>query len=126
MTPEMPLKQKVFAIVAALLFLALIFNLVRRRRLKIEYSWLWIATGCSMIVFIWHYDWLVWLTSAIGAVTSTSTLFVLALFFLAVVNLHYSVRISEMSTRIKDLAQETALVQHELARLKAEKQSSEG
>lgn len=103
----------------ALLFLLLIFDLVRRRRLKIEYSWLWIATGCSIVVLIWRYDWLVWLTGAIGAVTSTSTLFLLALFFLAVVNLHYSVRISEMSTRIKDLAQETALLQNELKRLKS-------
>ena len=71
-----------------------------------------------MVVFIWRYDWLLWLTDTIGAVTSTTTLFVLAIFFLAVVNLHYSVRISEMSTRIKDLAQETALLQHELARMK--------
>jgi hypothetical protein len=33
------------------------------------------------------------------------------------------VRISEMSVRIKDLAQETALMQHELAKLKARKQA---
>ena len=126
MTPDLPLKQKVFAIIAALLFLALIFNLVRRRRLQIEYSWLWIATGLSMIVLIWRYDWLVLLTTAIGAVTSTTTLFLLAIFFLAVVNLHYSVRISEMSTRIKDLAQETALLQHDLAKLKAGGKPPEG
>lgn len=79
-----------------------------------------------MIVFIWRYDWLVLLTTAIGAVTSTTTLFLLAIFFLAVVNLHYSVRISEMSTRIKDLAQETALLQHDLAKLKAGGRPPEG
>ena len=109
--------------IVAVLFLALIVDMVRRRRLKIEYSWLWIATGASTVVLIWRYDWLVWLTNIIGAVSSTSTLFLLALFFLAVVNLHYSVRISEMSTRIKDLAQETALLQHDLAKIRGEKPS---
>ena len=38
-------QQKIFAIIASVLIMLLVVELVRRRRLREEYSWLWLLTG---------------------------------------------------------------------------------
>ena len=73
----MPTRQVVVFLALALLLLAVILELVRRRTLRIEYSWLWIASCLTTIVLILRYDLLVRLTGFVGAVVPTSTLFII-------------------------------------------------
>ena len=104
------MRQVVVFLALALLLLAVILELVRRRTLRIEYSWLWIASCLTTIVLILRYDLLVELTGLVGAVVPTSTLFFLCILYLALLCLHYSIRISHLTHRVKDLAQEVALL----------------
>ncbi len=106
----MPLRQKVFFLTIAVVLLLGIVDLVRRRRLRVEYSWLWIASGATIILMILQYDLLVWLTALVGAVIPTSTLFFLCILYLAVLSLDYSVRLSALQFQVKELAQELALL----------------
>ena len=106
----MPLRQKVFFLVVAVALLLTIIELVRRRRLRVEYSWVWLAAGASIIGLILRYDLLIWLTGLVGAVIPTSTLFFLCILYLAVLSLNYSVRLSRLSWEVKELAQELALL----------------
>jgi hypothetical protein len=109
----MPLHQKIFAVIACLVTFVVILELLRRRRLKEEYSWLWLFTGLGMIVLVFWYDLLVLITDLIGAVTPTTTLFLFSILFLLLVSLHYSVIISKLTYQIKDLAQEIAILKSE-------------
>ena len=109
----MPLRQKVVFLAIALLLLMIIVELVRRRRLRVEYSWLWIAAGVSIILLILRYDMLIALSSLVGAVIPTSTLFFLCILYLALLSLNYSVRLSDLTRQVKDLAQELALLRGE-------------
>ncbi len=111
----MPLRQKVFFLCIAVGLLLTIIDLVRRRRLRVEYSWLWIGAGGSIIVLILQYDLLVRLTAMIGAAIPTSTLFFLCILYLAVVCLTYAVRLSTLSWQVKELAQEVALLRQSRA-----------
>ena len=111
----MPARQVVFFLGLTVLLLAVIVELVRRRTLRVEYSWLWIASCVTTIVLILRYDLLVGLTDLVGAVIPTSTLFFLCILYLALLCLHYSIRISRMTLQIKDLAQELALLRAEVA-----------
>jgi len=52
----MPLRQKIFAFMLAVIILVAIFELVRKRKLREEYSWLWIITGFSILLVVWRYD----------------------------------------------------------------------
>jgi len=52
----------------------------------------------------------------VGAVVPTSTLFFLCILYLALLCLHYSIRISHLTHRVKDLAQEVALLRAHLER----------
>jgi len=106
-------KQKIFAITSSLILLILIFELVRRRKLKEEYSWLWLLTGSSILLLALWYDLLLILSKFIGAISPISTLFISGVMFLVLITLHFSVRISSLTEQIKDLAQELAILKSE-------------
>jgi hypothetical protein len=105
-----PLRQKMFFLAIAAVLLMVIIELVRRRRMRVEYSWIWIASGVTIVLLILRYDLLIWLTSWVGAAIPTSTLFFLCILYLALLSLNYSVRLSTLSREVKELAQELALV----------------
>jgi hypothetical protein len=110
----MPIKQKVFAIILSIFLIIVIIELVRQRKLREEYSWLWILTGFSLLLLvIWH-DLLVKITTFIGAVLPTSTLFFFGLIFMILINIHYSVKISALTTQIKNITQEITLLKADI------------
>jgi hypothetical protein len=83
--------------------------------LKEEYSALWIFASIVMFALVIKYDWLVAVTAFIGAGLPTSTLFIGALTFLMLVAVQFSVKISDLSEKVKNLAQDNALLRTELA-----------
>jgi hypothetical protein len=109
MTPT----QHVFAIAASVLTLVFILELVRRRKLKEEYSWLWIVTASGMVVLSTWYDLLRWLTGMIGAALVTTTLFIFALLFLLAISVHFSTVISRLTHQVRRLTQELAILEAE-------------
>jgi hypothetical protein len=114
MTP----RQKAFAVIVALSLMVLIIELVRRRKLKEEYSVLWLITGAGVVILASSYHLQLWLTRLIGAVSSSTTVFGFAFLFLILISLHFSVKMSEMTEKIKRLSQE-------LAFLKADKETND-
>jgi len=117
----MPLQQKIFAISISLLLFIIIIDLVRRRKLREEYSWIWMITGVVvMLLSIW-YDLLRFITEIVGAVLPTTTLFLFSLIFLMVINLYYATKISSLHGQLKDLAQNMAILRTEIQR-KADQQ----
>ena len=116
----MPLRQKIFAIIISVLICVAIVDLVRRRRLKEEYSLLWLATGILLFILALWYDLLRAITAFIGAVLTSSTLFFFGIIFLLLINLHFSIRISELTDRVKSLVQELALMKAELEKHKGQ------
>ena len=107
MTPT----QRVFAVVTSVATLAFIVELVRRRRLKEEYSWLWIVTAAGMIVLSAWYGLIEKVTRLIGAVTVTTTLFLFGLLFLLVISVHFSTVISRLTEQVRRLTQELAILE---------------
>jgi hypothetical protein len=103
-------RQKIFAIIASLLIVLLVVELVRRRKLREEYSWLWLLTGGSIILLVGWYDLLLFVTHLIGAIVPTTTLFIFGLLFLMLISLHYSIQISKLSHQLKEMAQQLALL----------------
>lgn len=102
--------QTVFALAASLVAVTLIVELVRRRLLREEYSWLWMLTGAVMILLVVWYRLLLVLTTLVGAVTPLNTLLIFAVLFLFAIAVHYSVIISRLTAQVKNLAQEVALL----------------
>lgn len=102
--------QQIFALLTSIVVFALMVELVRRRQLREEYSWLWLLTGAMMIVLVVWYRLLLFITWVIGAGTPVTTLFLFSWLFLLAIVIHYSVIISRLTTQVKNLAQELALL----------------
>lgn len=113
----MPLQQQIFALIISALVFVVVVDLVRRRRLREEYSVLWLATSVIMFILVLRYEWLVALTSFIGAGLPTTTLFLCSIIFLMLVSVQFCIKISQLTGQVKDLCQENALMRQQLEEL---------
>jgi hypothetical protein len=97
------------------LFLLVIFELIRNRRLQERYALLWLVTGSVILLLsVWR-DALRLVAQEIGIAYPPSALFVVGFLFILVVLLHYSTVISELSERNVLLAQDVALLEERLS-----------
>jgi hypothetical protein len=110
----MTFHQKIFAVFASLSIFVAIISLVRSRKLQTEYSWLWLLTGFVLLLLVVWYDLLVQLTVLIGAVAPTTTLFIFGIVFLVLISLHFSIKISQLSDHVKNLAQKISILEAQI------------
>ena len=110
----MTITQKIFALIVSVIIFFVTVEMVRRKKLREEYSVLWLTTSIIMFVLVLKYDWLVYLTNLIGAVVPTTTLFIGSLIFLMLIAIQFSIKLSSLSDQVKNLAQENALLKQEL------------
>ncbi len=109
----MTIKQQIFSLLVSICVFMFTIDLVRKKRVREEYSLLWLATSLTMIILIFKYEWLVGLTSLIGAVLPTTTLFLGSILFLLILSVQFSIKISKLTDQVKDLVQENALLRYE-------------
>ena len=115
-----PLRVSIFAAIASLLLLLVVFELIRSRRLRERYALLWLLTASVMLVLsVWR-GGLETIAGAVGIHYAPSALFALASLFIVVVLLHYSTVISKLSDENAILAQRLALLEERLERAVAE------
>jgi hypothetical protein len=105
----------IFAI--ALGLMTLIFELVRKRRLREEYSWLWLLTGVAVLgLAVVPAAAAVEIAEVFGSKNPTAAIFFFAFIFVALLCLQFSVRLSRMTEHVKTLAQKIALLEQDLER----------
>ncbi|MBI3008272.1 MAG: DUF2304 domain-containing protein [Candidatus Omnitrophica bacterium] len=104
-------RQKLFAILISIGLILVIVDLVRRRKLREEYSWLWLMSGAVIFILAVWYDLLAAIGNFIGVIVPTSTLFFFGLIFLVLISLHFSVKVSSLTNQVKKLAQELAMLE---------------
>jgi len=111
---DLPPLQKIVAIIVAVLILLIIIELVRQRKLREEYSVLWIVTGVALLVLALNYNLLLWITSLFGMTAPHSALLFLGILFLILLSLQFSIRLSRLTHRVRGLSQKVALLEEEL------------
>lgn len=123
--PE-PMSVRILSLTLCSAFLFAVLVLVRRGKLREEYTPIWtiVAVG-TMVATLW-FDVVRMLTRLVGAWTPSSTMFFFGLLFLLVVSLNYAVRLSGMSSQVKLLAQEVALLRARVAAAEEARSSATG
>jgi len=106
----MTFHQRIFALVIGIGIFVAIIEMVRRRKLGEEYSFLWLIIGIGIVVLVLWQDLLEWLTHLIGAIAQTTTIFIFGFVIVILINLHYSVKITKLSRQVKELAQQIAIL----------------
>jgi len=100
----------VLAVLASASLLLYILEMVRRRKLREEYSILWLAGGVIMLILSVKKDWLEWVSDAVGIYYPPSFLFLISMFFILLILIHFSITISKLYQMNKKMAQELALL----------------
>ena len=113
----MSFKQQIFALLVSLLVFASTINLVRTKKLREEYSTLWLAISTVIFLLVLNYDLLVYLSHITGSVLPTTTLFIGAIIFLILIAMQFSIKISKLTDQLKNLVQDNALIRTELEKL---------
>jgi hypothetical protein len=103
-------RQFVASVVLSLFLLVLTVRLVQKGRLDIAYCWIWLGTSLASLGVVLRYDWLLKLSTLIGAVTPTTTLFLLAFFVILLMCMQFSLVISQQRRQIRRLSQQLALL----------------
>lgn len=112
------LRTQVFVVLIGLAMLALVLNLVRRKRLREQYSLLWIFSAVVLVlsgVFIRAVDRL---AHAVGIYYPPAFLFLVAILLVLVLQFHFSTVISNLREQNKSLTQELGIVSAELRDLR--------
>ena len=114
-----PLRVSVIGVVASLLLILVVLELIRGRRLKERYAFLWLATGAVLLVLS---AWREALNTIAGWLGVTgyppAVLFAVATLFTLLVLLHYSTVLSKLTDENVTLAQRIALLEQRVASLR--------
>jgi len=102
---------KALAIAGSATVLFLVFELIRRGRLKERYALLWLFSGLVMLILSLSRGLLEYIAGLVGIFYPPSLLFLIAFVFLLLITLHFSAVLSGLSEKNKRLAQEVALLQ---------------
>jgi hypothetical protein len=107
----------VVSISAGLVLLLTVLEMVRRRRLREEYSLLWLTTAIAVLVLAGSRELLAGLSALLGIHYPPSALMVIGFGFLTLTTLHYSSVVSRLSDENKNLAQELAILRWQVGSL---------
>ena len=110
----------VISLIASLILLGVIFSSIRRERLNVRYSILWIFSGLAILLFSSSRKLLDLLAGLLGIYYPPSALFLLAIFFMLVLLFHLTVVISGLKTKSSRLTQEVALLRQRVEGLERE------
>lgn len=105
------------AIATTVILLAIVFELVRQRRLMERYSLLWLFASVVLLLLAIFSGLLRDLSSVIGIATPSNALFGVAIGFATLMLLHFSVTISRITDQNKVLAQKLAATEERLRRV---------
>ena len=103
-------RQAAFTVIMALALFIFVVELVRRRQLREEYSWLWVLATAGTLVLVSWPGALKAVIALSGASKATTVIFMLATAFLAVVCVHLCIKLTEVSDKTKKLAQKMAVM----------------
>ncbi|MFZ5572842.1 MAG: DUF2304 domain-containing protein [Thermodesulfobacteriota bacterium] len=109
----MTLSQTAFGVAVVFVIFFTIIYLVKKGRLREEYSWMWLLTGLILFIVVLRYDILVEISQWIGAVSPANTLFLFGIIFLIFLSLHFAIKISVLTYEVKNLAQKISILEAE-------------
>jgi hypothetical protein len=116
---------EIVALVGCLGLLGMIFELVRRKKIKERYSMLWFCTGVSVLVLSVKREWLEKFSAMIGVYYAPSSLFIVLSGFMILILIHYSMVISQLLAQNQKLGQKIALLEAELHAFTREHENKE-
>ncbi|HEY9897915.1 MAG TPA: DUF2304 domain-containing protein [Pantanalinema sp.] len=110
---------QVLAVLGSLAVLGAVLNLLRQKKLREEYSLLWLAIALAFLgLSLWR-DLLTRISFSVGIAYPPAALFLILIMGAYLLLMHYSLVISKLADKNRDLAQELGLLRAEVERMRA-------
>ena len=106
-------------LLGAVCYLALILWLLKKKKLTVRYSIIWLISAGVLLFAVFPYVVLV-LTDLLGMAVPVNVVFLLVIAFILLLLLSLSSIVSGFAEKIKRLAQENALLEERVRRLEAQ------
>lgn len=114
----MNITHRFLYVIMSALLITLIFYLVRRGKLKERYAIIWILAGLTILIFAASDSVLFAVTALLGIKTPINTMFFLGVFFIIIINIGFSLTISNLTEQNKKIAQKLALLESKMCEKK--------
>lgn len=112
----MPDRVTLFGLIASAAGLLFVLELVRQRKLREDYSLLWLATTLVLILLSVSRPLLDSFAALLGVVTyPPAALFLVAIIFMLFILLHFSTALTRLSRENREIAQQMAILRWELS-----------
>lgn len=120
----MELKLTIVAVFSSLLLAIIVIDLVRRKKLKEEYSILWIGASLFFIVLSTWSSSIELLAGLLGVAYPPSALFVMLIYVVMLFLLHVTIVLTKLSEQNKTLIQRIAILENTIDQLKESTEKS--
>ena len=107
------IKARILIVAALLVLLAVIINMVRKRRLELKYVLAWLIADLALIIFTIFPELMMWLAEFLGIYSPVNMIFFLGFVFLAMIIFSLTVALSRATSSQRRLAQYAALKEYE-------------
>ncbi len=115
----MSTRTQVIGVLGALLMLVLIFELVRRGKLRTGYSLLWLFTGLVVFCLVFFDELAILLSQLLGIRSPRSLLFTAGIITALLILLEHSLTLTSLWRQNKNIAQDQALLDLQIRGLEA-------
>ena len=106
--------QLFYSGIISLILFFLVISLVRKRILRVSYSILWLIASLTLLVAVLRYNWVVRLSFILNLLEPKNLFFFITIFFLLALCIQFSIIISGLVLKVKNLAQKIVLLEHQL------------
>ncbi len=119
------LRIQIISIIVSVALLIFAVRLIVKGKLRAEYAIFWIAVTTCLVLFSFWRDGLQFFSDLFGVYDAPNLVFLVALFGVFVYLLHFSIVISLLKEKNKNMAQDLALMKQKLEMLDKEFGKSE-
>lgn len=109
------------SIAISIVVILLVVHLIRERKLREDYSLLWLMAGATLLLFSVDRHFIDRAAAFFGIAYPPSLLLLGTIFVGFVLTMHFSIALSRLSEESKRLAQEVALLKLDLERAHSER-----
>ncbi len=110
--------MQIIAILFSITLIGYILWIIRKQRLKVEFSLLWLGIGVVFLIFSAWRQGLEMLSDLLGIAYAPAALFIIMLTGILLILIQFSMIISRLAERSKVIAQEFGILKMEVEQLK--------
>lgn len=109
----MDIKIQIIIAAGVIIAMGIIVNMIRKKNLELRHALTWLAVGVSILILDCFPNLISWISEKIGIASPVNMLFFFGFCFSLMIIFTLTIAMSRMSIRMKQLAQEVALLKEE-------------